>query len=48
MAYLVNLTVRAERDLRQVFLEIEAERSDAAPPWRAQAIQSLGFGLADS
>jgi toxin ParE1/3/4 len=30
MAYLVNLTVRAERDLAQLYGEINAEHSDAA------------------
>jgi hypothetical protein len=30
MAYLVNLTARAERDLAQLFVDINAEHSEAA------------------
>ena len=33
MAYLVNLTGRAERDLAHLFVDINAERSDAALKW---------------
>jgi toxin ParE1/3/4 len=33
MAYLVNLTVRAERDLAQLYGAINAEHSDAALEW---------------
>jgi toxin ParE1/3/4 len=33
MAYLVNLTARAERDLAQLYWEINAEHSDAALKW---------------
>jgi len=33
MAYLVNLTVRAERDLALIFDTIHAEDSDAALAW---------------
>ena len=33
MAYLVNLTGRAERDLAFLFSEIDAEYSDAALKW---------------
>ena len=33
MAYLVNLTVRAERDLALLFDAINAEHSDAALKW---------------
>lgn len=33
MAYLVNLTVRAERDLALIFAAINAEHSDAALKW---------------
>lgn len=33
MAYLVNLTARAERDLAQLYGEINAEHSDAALKW---------------
>ncbi len=33
MAYLVNLTVRAERDLALIFAQIDAEHSDAALKW---------------
>lgn len=33
MAYLVNLTARAERDLTLLFLHINAEESDAALKW---------------
>jgi plasmid stabilization system protein ParE len=33
MAYLVNLTVRAERDLALLYLQIDAEDSDAALKW---------------
>jgi toxin ParE1/3/4 len=44
MAYLVNLTARAERDLIRLYWEINAEHSDAGLKWyRAfkQAILSL-------
>lgn len=33
MAYLVNITARAERDLAILFNEINAEHSDAALKW---------------
>jgi plasmid stabilization system protein ParE len=33
MAYLVNLTARAERDLAHLYREIKAEHSDAALKW---------------
>lgn len=33
MAYLVNLTVRAERDLEDIFLEIDAAQSETAQKW---------------
>jgi toxin ParE1/3/4 len=33
MAYLVNLTARAERDLARLYGEINAEHSDAALKW---------------
>lgn len=33
MAYLVNVTLRAERDLAHLFGEINAEYSDAALKW---------------
>ena len=33
MVYLVNLTTRAERDLVQLYREINAEQSDAALKW---------------
>lgn len=33
MAYLVNLTDRAERDLARLFSDIHAEHSDAALKW---------------
>ena len=33
MAYLVNITARAERDLAYLYEEIDAERSDAALSW---------------
>jgi plasmid stabilization system protein ParE len=33
MAYLVSLTARAERDLAQLFVDINAEHSDAALKW---------------
>ena len=33
MAYLVNLTVRAERDLAILYRHINAEDSDAALKW---------------
>jgi len=35
MAYLVNLTVRAQRDLALLYLQINAEDSDAALQWYA-------------
>jgi toxin ParE1/3/4 len=35
MAYLVNLTARAERDLGDLYDEIDAEHSDAALRWYA-------------
>ncbi len=44
MAYLVNLTVRAQRDLAFLYLQIDAEDSDAALKWYAglkEAILSL-------
>ena|SRR5437764_3819670 len=33
MAYLVNITARAERDLARLYEEINAEYSDAARKW---------------
>jgi hypothetical protein len=33
MAYLVNVTVRAQRDLARLYREIDAEHSDAALKW---------------
>jgi plasmid stabilization system protein ParE len=33
MAYLVNITSRAERDLAQLYQKINAEHSDAAVKW---------------
>jgi len=33
MAYLINVTARAERDLAFLFAEINAEHSDAALKW---------------
>jgi toxin ParE1/3/4 len=33
MAYLVNLTARAERDLNYLYQEVNAEHSDAALKW---------------
>jgi plasmid stabilization system protein ParE len=33
MAYLVNLTARAERDLAQLYADINAEYSEAALKW---------------
>jgi toxin ParE1/3/4 len=33
MAYLVNVTARAERDLAQLYGQINAEHSDAAREW---------------
>lgn len=33
MAYLVNLTARAERDLAHLYAEINAQHSDAALRW---------------
>jgi len=33
MTYLVNVTVRAERDLELIFDAINAEHSDAALKW---------------
>jgi toxin ParE1/3/4 len=33
MAYLVNITARAERDLAYLYSEINAEHSDAALKW---------------
>ena len=33
MAYLVNITSRAERDLAGLYSEINAEHSDAALKW---------------
>lgn len=33
MAYLVNITSRAERDLSQLYRQINAEHSDAALKW---------------
>jgi toxin ParE1/3/4 len=33
MAYLVSITVRAERDLSQLYEHISVERSDAARKW---------------
>ncbi len=33
MAYLVNLTARAERDLAHLYAEISAQRSDVALRW---------------
>ena len=33
MAYVVNLTVRAERDLGRIFDAIQAEHSDGARKW---------------
>jgi hypothetical protein len=44
MAYLVNLTARAERDLALMYLQINAEDSDAALIWYSgfkEAILSL-------
>lgn len=44
MAYVVNITSRAERDLASLYLEINAECSDAAWKWYQglkQAILSL-------
>jgi len=44
MAYLVNLTVRAERDLAALYDEIDAQNSKAAFKWYAglkEAILSL-------
>ena len=44
MAYLVNLTSRAQRDLAHIYRAIDAERSDAALTWYRglrQAILSL-------
>ena len=44
MAYLVNLTVRAQRDLAFLYLQSNAEDSDAALKWYAgpkEAILSL-------
>jgi toxin ParE1/3/4 len=45
MAYLVNITARAERDLAYLYAEINAERVDAAQKWHRglkDAILSLG------
>jgi toxin ParE1/3/4 len=33
MAYVVNITVRAERDLDHVYGNIDAEHSEVAPKW---------------
>jgi plasmid stabilization system protein ParE len=33
MAYLVSITLRAERDLERLYLEIDAEESHAARKW---------------
>jgi toxin ParE1/3/4 len=33
MAYLVNITSRAERDLEHLYIEIDAASSDAARKW---------------
>lgn len=33
MAYLINLTTRAQRDLVHLYVEIKAEHSDAALKW---------------
>jgi plasmid stabilization system protein ParE len=33
MAYLVNLTARAQRDLAQLYADIDAEHSDTALKW---------------
>ena len=44
MAYAVNLTARAERDLAHLYEEIHAEHSDAAVKWYRgfqQAVLSL-------
>jgi toxin ParE1/3/4 len=41
MAYLVNLTARAERDLALLYLQINAEDSGAALKWYRGAILSL-------
>jgi toxin ParE1/3/4 len=44
MAYLVNLTARAERDLADLYREINAENADTALKWyrgRRRAILSL-------
>ena len=44
MAYLVNLTARAERDLAYLYISINAEQSDAALEWyrgMKEAILSL-------
>ena len=45
MAYLVNLTSRAERDLAKLYDDINAEHSDAALKWYRglkESILSLG------
>ena len=44
MAYVVDITARAERDLASIYLQINAENSDAALKWYRgfkQAILSL-------
>ena len=33
MAYVVNITVRAQRDLAQLYSDIDAEHSDSALKW---------------
>ena len=44
MAYLVSITSRAERDLAQLYLEINAEHSDAALNWY-RALKEATLGL---
>ncbi len=46
MAYLVNITVRAERDLALLYEEIEAESSSAARKWY-QGLKRAILGLED-
>jgi hypothetical protein len=46
MAYLVNFTSRAERDLAYIYDEITAEHSDAALKWYRSLKEAI-FGLKD-
>jgi len=47
MAYLVNITSRAERDLAQLYRKINAEHSDAALRWY-QGLKEAILGLEEN